>query len=150
MLYNSPRTLAIFFVIFIIPLTISCGKGETEKTQSLVCNNFKFEFPQVNSELSGKITAKGTHNCVLSDHIWIVLHDGYGYYLQSPEVSLFNNGTWEHDAISLGGGIKSIQAILVNEAGHEIFSKRVQKHDFGQLDMLPTGYIKLASIPIRN
>jgi len=114
------------------------------------CAEFRFEFPISNASLHGRISAEGRHRCDTEANVWIILSDGFGYYLQSPEVSIYANGSWDQDNISLGGGIKSIIAVQVNEEGHNEFKRKVKRGEWGQFKTLPNGSKKLEKIRIRN
>ena len=152
------RYIPIYFSLVILALfLLSCasdGNGpETptntnSQTQNEECA-FKVEYPEPNDVVTGEINAGGSHNCPISAHIWIVLSDGYGYYLQSPEVTLYEE-TWEHNNIHLGGGIKSIIVVWVDENGHNEFLKKVKNKEWGQFSQLPYGSKKIAAVPIKN
>ncbi len=114
------------------------------------CNEFRFEYPISNTPVKGKISAGGTQKCDSGVHVWIVLSDGFGYYLQSPEVSLYKNGKWNQDAINISDGIKSIIAILVNEDGHKYFKQKEKNGEWGQFKDIPAGYEKLSVVEINK
>lgn len=142
--------LILIFVLNIF-FFISCKSNSTdgESVPSTDNHFFKIDYPKPNTPLKGRITVKGSHDFDISSHIWILLSDGYGYYLQSPETSLYE-GQWEHNNVNLGGGIKSIVAVLVNEKGHEEFLKKARNNEWGQFKKLPKGSKKIAAIPIKN
>jgi len=112
----------------------------------LSCDSFNFDYPKSGAQLSGKISAGGKHKCNSEDHIWIALFDGHGYYIQYPPVGLYADGTWDHDNIHLGGGIKKIIAIKVTKEGHK---KLLNDKIFGQRQ-LPDSTVMLTKLPIKN
>lgn len=137
----------ILILVFILPIIIfSKSKNDDNNNNKLF---LRFTYPKANSTLKGRITAKGTHNYDISEHIWIILSDGFGYYVQSPEISLYE-GKWEHENINLNGGVKSIIALWVNEKGHKEFLEKVKNEEWGQFYMLPPGSKKIAIVEIKN
>ncbi len=144
------KLLVVCVAIFGLALLPRSGYGEAPQGATSPNERvFRFDYPKPNSALTGRITAKGPHNYGISSHIWIVLSDGYGYYLQSPEVTLYDT-SWVHDNVTLGGNIKSIVVVLVTDAGNETFSKMASEGSWGQFRTLPAGSRRIAALPIRN
>jgi hypothetical protein len=52
---------------------------------------FKIDDPKENSQISGKFTVQGRHEISTDSHVWILLHDGFSYYLQNPQVTLYQD-----------------------------------------------------------
>jgi hypothetical protein len=151
-------TVSIFlaFVAILAFISVSCSQSsppdQNQSSQSGAIAKeffFRIDFPKPNADLKGTITTKGSHNYDTSQHIWIILSDGFGYYLQNPEVTLYAK-TWEHSRVSLGGGIRSIIAVLVTDAGHREFQGKANRGEWGQFSSLPDGTKRLAAVPIIN
>lgn len=149
-LLTSKLLSAIFLVLLVGVFSshvFSQNGNNVEQKRYLRIN---FPKPSESFPKGSRITVKGTHNYDISEHIWIILSDGYGFYLQSPEISLYDDGKWEQNNVCLGGGINSIIAVLVNEKGNKEFLKKVENKEWGQFKELPDGSKKLASIKIKN
>ncbi len=111
---------------------------------------FKIDNPKPNEKVNGQITVKGRHDFPTNTNVWILLHDGFGYYLQNPAVTLFEGGTWKQSNSIANGGIKSIMAVSVGSAGHKRFEEMVKEKKFGQFTDLPNDIKQLDEVEVTN
>jgi hypothetical protein len=144
------------FVAILVFISFSCSQSSQADQQSSQSSTatqgllFTIDYPTPKSIFPPcTIRVEGRYNYDTSQHIWIILSDGIGYYLQNPEVSpsATNPSKWEQCHVCLGPGIRSIIAVLVTNNGHRVFQNMVRNGMWGQIE-LPDGTRRLAQVSI--
>ena len=144
----SVRTKGVVVGLFCFTLALFMTHGGAG--WAIGCDQFAFEYPINNANVHGRISAGGHYQCKRGDHVWIVSSDGQGYYLQNPEVLLYADGKWEHNAVNVGRGIKAIIAVLVTQEGHNTFMQMARDGEWGQFRELPRGSVPLTRVNINS
>ncbi|MBR9923143.1 MAG: hypothetical protein GYB31_20125 [Bacteroidetes bacterium] len=154
------KIVQLALIVSIVFISVNCNNQGDQQTDStsiisqneneLSDNFFKIDTPQDGSEIRGTISVQGRHDIPANTKVWILLHDGFGYYLQNPPAIVLPNKTWKQDNTIANGGVKAIMVASVGDTGHERFSQMVTDGMFGQFTELPDDLTFLDAVSVIN
>ncbi|MDP8241131.1 MAG: hypothetical protein P9X24_18740 [Candidatus Hatepunaea meridiana] len=161
--YNKTNHLSLILWIFsvasLVFFNFGCTKTKYEHPHELrygsypLGGKFIFDYPKPGQILpSGKMdpSPRGRHNFPIDSSVWIVLSDrSGGYFIQTPQVKLNKDGTWESENVLLGKAISTMIIISIMPNLREAFHKMARDRELLRFERLPEGSVVLSSVNVR-